>query len=104
MPQGFTFKRGPSPMMRKLNPVCVTVFFLLWLASANASPIYVDPSGKGPGGVFAYTTIQAGVNAASAGTTIIVDPGTYNENVTINMAGLILQGAEAGVNPVHGRN
>ncbi len=31
-----------------------------------------------------YTTIQAAVNAASTGDTIIVKPGTYTENVTVN--------------------
>jgi len=31
-----------------------------------------------------YTTIQAAVNAATAGDTILVYPGTYNENVDVN--------------------
>jgi nitrous oxidase accessory protein NosD len=52
----------------------------------------------------AYTTIQAAVNAAQAGTTILVDPGTYNENVTISQQGITLDGAQAGVNLVAGRS
>ena len=33
-----------------------------------------------------YPTIQAAVNAASPGDIIVVAPGTYNENVTIDKA------------------
>lgn len=43
-----------------------------------------------------YATIQAAVNAASAGATINVDAGTYPEEVTISKT-LTLRGAEAGV-------
>jgi predicted outer membrane repeat protein len=69
------------------------------------STLYVDPSGRTPGGLVAYTTIQAAVNAASAGDLIRVDPGSYTENVTIpaNASSLTLDGAQSGVNPVPGR-
>src|SRR6185436_2113810 len=40
------------------------------------------------GNVAGYMTIQAAVNAASAGDTIKVCPGSYTENVTINKASL----------------
>jgi hypothetical protein len=43
-----------------------------------------------------YSTIQAAVNAASAGATINVDAGTYTEQVTINKQ-LTLRGAQAGI-------
>jgi hypothetical protein len=43
-----------------------------------------------------YATIQAAVNAASAGATINVDAGTYTEQVTINKP-LTLRGVNAGV-------
>ncbi len=43
-----------------------------------------------------YSTIQAAVNAAAAGSTITVDAGTYNETVTINKT-LTLKGAKAGI-------
>ncbi|MDQ2082873.1 VCBS domain-containing protein, partial [Xanthobacteraceae bacterium Astr-EGSB] len=40
-----------------------------------------------------YATIQAAINAAAAGDTILIANGTYTENVTINKAGLTLQSA-----------
>ncbi len=43
-----------------------------------------------------YTTIQAAINAANTGDTIIVGPGWYNERITINKA-VTLNGATAGV-------
>jgi hypothetical protein len=50
----------------------------------------------------AYTTINAAVAAALPGDTIQVCAGTYNENVTVDKAGLTLKGAQAG-NAVAGR-
>jgi nitrous oxidase accessory protein NosD len=41
-----------------------------------------------------YTTIQAAINAASKDDTIIVDDGTYNENVVVNQTVII--GSENG--------
>ena len=51
-----------------------------WAGSASATPVVrnVGTCVKG-----AYTTISAAVAAASAGDTISVCPGTYNETVTI---------------------
>src|SRR5437762_1667229 len=59
------------------------------------STLFVDPSGLTPAGKTAYTTIQAAVNAASAGDLVLVDPGSYRENVTIppHDGGLTLKGA-----------
>ena len=78
----------------------VVVGFLLGADNAMANFITVDPSGV----TSPYTTIQAALDAASAGETIDVDPGTYNENLTINLQGITLEGAQAGVNPVGGRS
>ncbi len=44
-----------------------------------------------------YSTIQAAIDAATVGATIQVCPGTYNENVHINKAGIKLIGPKAGV-------
>jgi hypothetical protein len=43
-----------------------------------------------------YTTIQAAVNAANPGDTILVDAGTYAESVTVNKS-LTIEGAQHGV-------
>lgn len=43
-----------------------------------------------------YTTIQAAINAASAGATITVDAGTYTEAITVNKS-LTIKGAKAGL-------
>jgi hypothetical protein len=64
-----------------------------------------DPDGAGPAtafGVDAFATIQAGVNAASAGDTVMVAPGSYGEFVTVNKT-LTIDGAQAGVDAQSGR-
>jgi hypothetical protein len=48
------------------------------------------------GSTTSYSTIQAAVNAASAGAVINVDAGTYTETVTISKS-LTIKGAQAGV-------
>src|SRR5437016_2583040 len=47
-------------------------------------------------GAATYSTIQAAVNAAVNGDTITVDPGIYNELVTVNKS-VTLLGAQVGV-------
>lgn len=56
---------------------------------------YVNPDGTCGGSFPCYTTIQAAVNAASAGDTIIVAAATYNEKVIVCKS-LTLKGANAG--------
>jgi parallel beta-helix repeat protein len=69
---------------------------------------FTDPDGIGTGlgpiafGFNTFNTIQAGVNAASVGSTVGVLAGTYAESVTVNKTVTIL-GAQNGVNPSSGR-
>ena len=65
-------------MMKKVNPVFVlAIAFVLSVCVSDvvSATIYVPDD---------YPTIQAAVNATSAGGTIIVRDGTYNENVNVN--------------------
>ncbi len=64
----------------------ITIGFILLLVSssflvsaATATTIYVDDSGGQD-----HTTIQAAINASNSSDTILVYPGTYNENVDVN--------------------
>jgi parallel beta-helix repeat protein len=90
--------------MKHLQWVLAALVVLWGVGSAQADTLYVDSSGMTTDGKMAYTSIQAAVNAASAGSKIIVDAGTYTENVTISTQGITLQGAQAGVSPVAGRS
>ena len=62
-------------MIRNLSKVLVILGMVLLPVLTEAAGLYV------PGG---YATIQSAVNAASAGDTIYVSAGTYNEAVYIN--------------------
>ncbi len=72
-------------------------FWIGWLAGllslAFGSPIVEAATINVPAD---QATIQAAVNAASTGDTIVVAAGTYSELVTVNKQ-LTLQGAQAGV-------
>ena len=67
---------------------CMALLF--FMGSARAATINVP--GDQP-------TIQAAVNAASAGDTIVVAAGTYNEDVLVNKT-VVVQGAGAGSSSV----
>ena len=49
-----------------------------------------------------YPTIQAGIDAANPGDAVVVDAGTYNENVVVSKDGISLQGSGADVTTIDG--
>ena len=93
--------------MRRLIVVLVAVALGLMYAPAahGAQKIFVDdsscPSGSGTK-ADPYCTIQAAVNAAASGDSIIVRAGLYPETVTV-MKTLTFQGAQAGIEATKGR-
>lgn len=79
------------PHKRLLSLVAVamliaTSLVLATTAAAEGTTVHVDDDGVCDGNVPCYGTIQAAINAASAGDTIFVHNGTYNEQLTIDKA------------------
>lgn len=82
----------------------LAVFALPATALAGAGPANVtvndDAIGSGPSGANCgaadFTTMQSAIDAATAGDTIFVCAGNYDEDVTLNKTGLTLRGAQAG--------
>jgi hypothetical protein len=86
VPPGAGHSPGMSANMRALlvASLITTAILLSWQKVNAATGIWVGNCGNMPG----YATIQAAINAASAGATINVCPGSYFENVTINKPAL----------------
>ncbi|MGH7150321.1 MAG: hypothetical protein ACREIU_06475 [Planctomycetota bacterium] len=60
------------------------------VAAAHADTIVVSPAGPIP-------TIQAGVDAANPGDTILVLEGTYSETVSVPKSAITLRGVDASI-------
>lgn len=78
-----------------IKTYAAAVFMIFSILKVSAQNHFVNLSGV-CGGSPCYTTIQAAVDAASAGESILVEAGTYNENVTINKSVILL--SESGRN------
>jgi PGF-pre-PGF domain-containing protein len=73
--------------IKKVLSILFTVALALQIiaGSAAATTITVDDDGSGN-----YTTIQAALNDAVSGDTIIVNPGTYPGDIIINVPDLVI--------------
>ena len=89
-------KRGgacSSPMFgERMNwkSLITVVIAMIVIGSTNALTRIVDIDGSGQ-----YTSIQAAVNASSQGDTILVYPGRYYENISIQTNGISVISLEA---------
>jgi parallel beta-helix repeat protein len=79
--------------MKKLSSTLLAVVLVVSLGLATTTPVLAATVRHVPGD---YSTINAAINAASDGDTIVVAAGTYQENVVIDKS-LTLQGTQAGV-------
>jgi parallel beta-helix repeat protein len=84
--------------------VAALATWLLMAGSASAAVVLVDPAdttadGGGCGSVVnPCNTLQAGVDNAVAGDTIVLAPGTYTGNANVNKT-VTIQGPNSGVDP-----
>jgi hypothetical protein len=87
MTQTHSHRKAGAGVLRTL--LCLGTTLLLCATAFAQTPVYVD-AGTGNDGndgltpATAKATIQAGVTLVAVGGTVVVAPGTYVENVTIN--------------------
>src|SRR5215203_2169688 len=67
------------------------------MAAMAVLAVSVPQVGAAHAMVVVTTTIQAAVDAASPGDTVLVPPGTYHESVTITKSGLTIKGTRDAV-------
>lgn len=79
-------------MKIKFISMALALAMVLSLSLVTAVPAAADELPVGPAPK--YQTIQSAIDAASPGDTIIVEPGTYAENITINKSDLTVVSVE----------
>lgn len=76
--------------MRKTKSVIIGILLIASILTI-VNPVSAATLEVGPGKT--YTTIQAAIDSANPGDTILVYPGTYNEYVNINVPNITLRSA-----------
>ena len=87
----FSDRLGEAAWRFRLQFLLIFLFVAGFLPATGQDTLRV-------GATYTHTTIQGAINAASDGDVILVDPGTYNEEITIAKP-LTLLGAKHGVDP-----
>jgi len=81
----------PTPTPTPCPPLSAVYVDDSWVGTTPGT----DPDGAGPATSFgcdSFATIQDGVNGVAVGGTVIVAAGTYDEDVTVNKAGVKVLG------------
>lgn len=86
---------GVAFLVRK-EWISILVIILLLSGIHSVTGTQTDPQTRTVGPDKQYATIQAAINAANDGDTIVVDPGAYNEHIHITKS-VFLYGATHGV-------
>src|SRR5262245_29845186 len=75
-------------LMRNILPAAVWLALPInvWSICPSGTPQIENQTAGG-----CYSSIQAAVNSAHSGDTLVASPGSYNENVEIDKAGLKLR-------------
>ena len=81
-----------APIMR-----CITVLLAIAMATALTAAAAEPAPAAGADEVVVTSTIQAAVDAAQPGDTVVVPPGRYHESVTITKSGITIRGSRGAV-------
>ncbi len=83
-------------MRRRSRPKLVALFASVALAASTAMALSLQPAGAATITVGPGQSIQAAINAAPSGSTILVRPGVYHENLVVQKDAITLQGSGPG--------